>query len=313
MHHLIPPGGGQQLNRLAPQQQPYNQPFQQFQQPAQFPAQPITSGSGDIVLQPESRKNHKKWIIVVVVVVLCAALTILLVSISFRNNEIISSQDLSEINEKISNFSSTIMYGDGRQVDLSTSTYSDTVDYKFRREIMSGNQEYIEKVINEFNSLNNLIIEDKNLSLTDDDKNYLKVYRDKLHFLEIYIDSSNEDYSIIIDKIINDGKDKTISYLETQYSEYIDSDNTSLSDYFLYKIEHEKLSIDILLRTDIGECTTDDIVSASCEVEPLMTDEETLQMQEIEDEMRIIVIANIKYIINGCWDIYDLVNGVKNV
>ncbi|MDO4399231.1 MAG: hypothetical protein Q4C24_02975, partial [Candidatus Saccharibacteria bacterium] len=35
-------GGGQQLNRLAPQPQPYNQPFQQFQQPAQFPAQLIT-------------------------------------------------------------------------------------------------------------------------------------------------------------------------------------------------------------------------------------------------------------------------------
>ena len=66
-------GGGQQLNRLAPQQQPYNQPFQQFQQPAQFPAQPITPATNDIILSPTQSKKSRKWIIIVAASIILVA------------------------------------------------------------------------------------------------------------------------------------------------------------------------------------------------------------------------------------------------
>lgn len=65
-------GGGQQLNRLAPQQ-PYNQSFQQFQQPAQFPAQPITPTTNDIILSPTQSKKSKKWIIIVATSIILVA------------------------------------------------------------------------------------------------------------------------------------------------------------------------------------------------------------------------------------------------
>lgn len=323
-------GGGSSLNQLASQRpalesiqptqppaqsQPIQAPTQtQFSQPSQqFSAQPIISNNSDIVLQPESRKNHKKWVIGGILIILCTSLIASLLFIGSRNNEVVTSQNLNKINEKISSFSSTVLYGDGRQIDLSTSTYNSMVDYKFRREVMNGNQEYIKQVINEFDSVNNLIIEDKNLDLTDDDANYLKAYKDKLQFLEIYVEGFNEDYSTIIDKIINNGKEETISYLETQYSKYINSDNSSLRDYFLYKIEYETLATDILLRTNIDKCIVNNVIVLNCETDLPMTEEETLRIQEIQNEMRIIVTTNIKYIINGCWNIYNMVNGANNV
>ena len=282
---------------------------QSFAQPQPI----ISSGAGDIILQPESRKNRKKWVIGGILTIFCIAIIVLILFVVFQNNKMDGSQSLNEINEKISEFSGNVLYGDGRQVDLSTETYSDSMNYKFRREITNNNQEYMESVIDGFESIDSLIVEDDELGLTDDDKNYLGVYKDKLQFLKIYLDDLNSDPLVIVNKIIEEGADEAISYVETQYSEYINSDNPSLRDFFTYKIKDDKLSIDVLSRTNVDECIIENPITFNCEVESLMTEEEILQMQEIQDEMNAIVEMNIKYIIIGCWNIYDIVNGVENV
>ena len=131
------------------------------------------SGDNDIIIgQPESKKSHKKWIVGGVLVIFCVALIILLLFVVFRNNKAIDPQNLDEINKKISDYSSTILYGDGRQVDLSVVEYSDSINYKFRREIMNDNQEYMELVMDEFNSVDSLIDEDGRLNLMDRGRYY---------------------------------------------------------------------------------------------------------------------------------------------
>ena len=272
-----------------------------------------TTSSGDIVIRLEDKKTKKKWIVGGVLMVFCVTLVILLVFIIFQNNKTNSSQDLTKINEEISKYSGVIIYGDGRQVDLSTSVYSDSINYKFRREINDGNREYINSVISEFNSINSLIVEDDSLELTDDDRYYLGLYGDRLQFLKIYAESLDEDPLIIINKIAKEGIDKAASYVETRYDIYINSKNSSLRDYFAYKTEYEKLSIAILRRTNTEECVVENSIVLNCEIEPLMTEEEISRMQEIQNEMKMIVDTNIKYIIRGCWTIYNIVNGVENV
>ena len=131
--------------------------------------------------------------------------------------------------------------------------------------------------------------------------------------MDIYLDSLDEDPLVIIKQIVEGGEDEAISYIETRYSEYINSDNSSLRDYFTYKDEYERLAVNVLLRTDVDGCIIGDSTTLSCEVESLMTKEETLRMQEIQNEMQAIVNMNIRYIITGCWNIYDIVNGVENV
>lgn len=279
-----------------------------------YTGQPGMYSTAPIMLDNSEEKKSKKWVIIGVLMVLCVALiAFVIVFTGSRKDSPTVPQNLSQINEELSKYSSTILYGDGRQVDLSTLVYSDLSDYRFRNEIMNDNQEYMDSVLKKFNSMNNLIIEKNDLALTDDDKNYLDVYKDKLQFLKIYLSSLDEDPLIIVKKLVDGGEKEAISYIETQYSKYNNSKNTSLRDYFAYKVEYEKLAINVLLRTNVNECVVPGSLTLGCEIESLITDEEALRIQEIQDEMRMIVNTNIKYVITGCWSIYNIVNGVENV
>jgi hypothetical protein len=275
------------------------------------------SGAPIIISDPtplDNGKKSKKWVIVGVLIVLFIAfIAFVMVFTGSRKDSPTVPQNLSQINEELSKYSSTILYGDGRQVDLSTSAYSVSKEYMFMRKISVGDQEYIDLAIDEFSSIEDLINGENGPQLTEEEKNYLKSYKDRLQFIKTYISTLSNNPLTIFDRVAEYGVDETISYIESQYSKYIKSDNLSLREYFTYKAEYEKLAVEILPRININECIVDNSITPNCEIESIMTEEEALQMQGIQDEMRMIVDIDIKYIISGCWDIYNIINGVENV
>lgn len=295
----------QPIQPVEPAQQAESAQPTQPMQPI-VPQQPVASGTGDIVLQPETPQKSKKPLILVILIILLliGAFVAYFVATSNNNNSQISVS--TDTKTSFNRYANYLLYGEdsdnaleGEYDGENSYTLYDKINSNDEQGFFEKTQSLLEEFGDGFHKTNS--INEELQSLVDNYIGNFEIF--KHHEL-----NGDIDFNTLGKQYVDNGFESTKSWITSYYSDLVNSEYNNAKQYGENQTNYWKLTADLLQKADNNGCLQNGAFEADC-LNNSVSEEANTELSKYKENILNSLNVAESSIVKNCWEISKMLNG----